>query len=111
MAVVSFGFRHGIPPEADMVVDVRFLPNPFWKPDLRPLNGRDAAVRDYVMGQDGAEEWGKARLLDVLRQLGVPRLLVPGVGALFGIGSLPSSAGLMANQARRTRRKEPSATT
>jgi UPF0042 nucleotide-binding protein len=55
VTVMSFGFKYGIPMDADMVADVRFLPNPFWKPDLRPLNGLDAPVRDYVLGQDGAE--------------------------------------------------------
>ncbi len=44
IAVVSFGFKYGIPIDADFVADMRFLPNPFWVPDLRPLNGTDAAV-------------------------------------------------------------------
>lgn len=50
VGVVSFGFRYGIPLEADMVVDVRFLPNPNFVPDLKPLSGLDPGVRDYVMG-------------------------------------------------------------
>ena len=49
--VVSFGFKRGTPREADLLFDVRFLPNPHWVEDLRPLNGRDDAVRDYVFGQ------------------------------------------------------------
>jgi UPF0042 nucleotide-binding protein len=49
--VSSFGFKHGLPLDADMVVDVRFLPNPHWIPTLRPQTGRDAGVRDYVLGQ------------------------------------------------------------
>jgi UPF0042 nucleotide-binding protein len=49
--VSSFGFKHGLPLDADMVVDVRFLPNPHWVPDLRPQTGRDAPVRDYVLAQ------------------------------------------------------------
>lgn len=44
----SFGFKHGIPKDADFVFDVRCLPNPHWEPQLRPLTGRDAAVRDYL---------------------------------------------------------------
>ncbi|MGL5858468.1 MAG: RNase adapter RapZ [Angustibacter sp.] len=52
--VMSFGFKYGLPLDADFVVDVRFLPNPFWVSDLRPLTGRDAAVAEYVLGQDGA---------------------------------------------------------
>jgi UPF0042 nucleotide-binding protein len=53
--VLSFGFKYGIPVDADLVADLRFLPNPFWVPELRPHNGRDAAVRDYVLGQERAE--------------------------------------------------------
>jgi UPF0042 nucleotide-binding protein len=55
MTVMSFGFKYGLPLDADHVADVRFLPNPFWVPELRPRTGLDAAVRDYVMAQDGAE--------------------------------------------------------
>ena len=50
VAVMSFGFKYGVPLDADFVLDMRFLPNPFWVPELRPLTGRDAAVADYVMG-------------------------------------------------------------
>ncbi|MEI6622165.1 MAG: RNase adapter RapZ [Actinomycetes bacterium] len=46
--VMSFGFKYGIPVDADMVADMRFLPNPFWVPELREQNGRDAPVSDYV---------------------------------------------------------------
>jgi RNase adapter protein RapZ len=53
--VLSFGFKYGIPLDADFVVDMRFLPNPFWVPALRPMSGTDAAVSDYVLAQDGAE--------------------------------------------------------
>jgi UPF0042 nucleotide-binding protein len=52
--VVSFGFKYGLPADADLVVDMRFLPNPHWVPELRPLTGRDAAVSEYVLGQPGA---------------------------------------------------------
>jgi RNase adapter protein RapZ len=55
--VVSFGFKYGIPVDADVVADLRFLPNPHWVPDLRPQTGRDQAVRDYVLGQPGATEF------------------------------------------------------
>jgi UPF0042 nucleotide-binding protein len=53
----SFGFKYGVPTDADMVADARFLPNPFWVPELRPLTGKDAQVRDYVLGQPGALEF------------------------------------------------------
>ena len=49
VAVESFGFKHGLPLDADIVMDVRFLPNPHWEDDLRPLTGHDRKVRDYVL--------------------------------------------------------------
>lgn len=55
--VVSFGFKYGIPVDADFVADVRFLPNPFWVTELRELNGCDAPVNDYVVAQPGAAEF------------------------------------------------------
>ena len=57
LTVLSFGFKYGLPVDADLVADVRFLPNPHWVPDLRPHSGRDAPVRDYVLAQDGAQEF------------------------------------------------------
>ena len=57
VTVVSFGFKYGIPVDADYVADMRFLPNPHWVPALRPKSGRDAGVADYVMSQDGAREF------------------------------------------------------
>ena len=52
--VISFGYKYGLPVDADLVVDCRFLPNPHWVPELRPLTGKDPAVRDYVLAQTGA---------------------------------------------------------
>lgn len=49
IAVESFGFKHGLPIDADIVMDVRFLPNPHWEDELRPLTGHDPAVRDFVL--------------------------------------------------------------
>ena len=57
LAVMSFGFKYGIPLDADFVLDMRFLPNPFWVPELKALNGEDAPVADYVMSQPGAAEF------------------------------------------------------
>ena len=54
VTVVSFGFKYGIPVDADFVADMRFLPNPHWVPELRPQSGRDAAVASYVLERDGA---------------------------------------------------------
>jgi UPF0042 nucleotide-binding protein len=55
--IVSFGFKNGILIDADMVFDVRFLPNPFYIEDLKHKTGQDQVVRDYVMSQDGADEF------------------------------------------------------
>lgn len=55
--IVSFGYKYGLPVDADLVVDMRFLPNPHWVPDLRPQTGRDPAVSDYVFAQKGAREF------------------------------------------------------
>ncbi|MGZ5404111.1 MAG: RNase adapter RapZ [Nocardioides sp.] len=57
VTVISFGFKYGIPVDADFVADMRFLPNPFWVPELRPLTGRDVVVADYVKSQPGAAEF------------------------------------------------------
>ena len=57
VTITSFGFKYGVPTDADMVADARFLPNPFWVPELRPLTGKDPTVRDYVLGQPGATEF------------------------------------------------------
>ena len=50
-AIVSFGYKHGLPLDVDIVLDCRFLPNPYWDERLRPLTGLQAPVRDYVLGQ------------------------------------------------------------
>ena len=55
ITVQSFGFKHGSPRDADLVVDVRFLPNPYWVPELRGFRGTDEPVSDYVLSQDAAE--------------------------------------------------------
>lgn len=57
LSVVSFGFKHGHPREADIIMDVRFLPNPYWVEGLRDLDGLDQAVRDYVLNQDEVDEF------------------------------------------------------
>ena len=57
VTVVSFGFKYGIPVDADMVADVRFLPNPFWDEDLRQLTGRDRAVSENVLQGSGAQDF------------------------------------------------------
>ena len=54
---MSFGFKYGLPPDADLVADCRFLPNPFWVPELRAYSGMDGPVREFVFGQPGAKEF------------------------------------------------------
>ncbi|WP_258034401.1 RNase adapter RapZ [Microbacterium sp. CJ77] len=57
ITVQSFGFKYGVPPDADLVADMRFLPNPFWNEELRHLTGQDGRVRDFVLAQEGAMEF------------------------------------------------------
>ncbi|HEY7280495.1 MAG TPA: RNase adapter RapZ [Actinomycetota bacterium] len=65
VSLVSFGYKYGVPRDADLVLDVRFLPNPHWVPRLRPLPGTDARVRRYVTEQEAYGEFMK-RLRDLL---------------------------------------------
>ena len=71
VTVLSFGFKYGIPEDADLVFDVRFLPNPYYDEHLRPLTGQVQAVRDYVMQGGTAAEFLE-KLMDLLRFL-IPR--------------------------------------
>ncbi|MGN8552644.1 UNVERIFIED_CONTAM: RNase adapter RapZ [Microbacterium sp. SLM126] len=57
LTILSFGFKYGLPPDADLVADMRFLPNPFWNEDLRALTGEDEPVREFVLAQEGAREF------------------------------------------------------
>lgn len=66
LAVLSFGFKYGVPLDADFVFDMRFLPNPFWVPELRSHTGRETQVADFVLSQPGAQEFidGVETLMD-----------------------------------------------
>lgn len=64
--MVSFGFKYGLPIDADIVMDVRFLPNPHYIPELRPLTGMDKPVYDYVMGFPETDEF-YTKFIDLLR--------------------------------------------
>ncbi|HET7388279.1 MAG TPA: RNase adapter RapZ [Nocardioidaceae bacterium] len=66
--VISFGFKYGIPVDADFVADMRFLPNPHWVPELRALSGRDEAVADYVKNRPEAEEFLR-RYVDLIEMV------------------------------------------
>ena len=84
-AIVSFGYKYGIPIDADLLFDVRFLPNPYWDLRLKPLSGLDEPVRDFVLTSDGAHEYLErlTRLLDFL----FPRYVEEGKAHLtIGVG-------------------------
>jgi len=57
LTLQSFGFKYGLPADADVVADMRFLPNPYWDPALAGLSGLDAPIRDFVLGQPGARDY------------------------------------------------------
>ena len=85
VTITSFGFKHGVPRIVDLLLDVRFLPNPHWVPELRELTGRDAPVRDYVFSHDDAAEF-LDRTTDLLEFL-VPRFEAEGKSYLtIGVG-------------------------
>jgi RNase adapter protein RapZ len=63
LTVLTFGFKYGLPTDADNVADARFLPNPFWDPELRPLTGLDPAVSEFVLSRPGAQEFVDRYLL------------------------------------------------
>ena len=76
LTVVSFGFKYGIPNDADLVFDVRFLPNPYYLEELRPKTGNDKEIREYVMSNGKAEEFLK-KLKDMLDFL-IPQYVAEG---------------------------------
>lgn len=78
--VLSFGFKHGIPTEADLVFDVRFLPNPYYVAELRPLTGLDEGVRDYALSSSQSQEFLK-KLTEFATYL-LPRYLEEGKASL-----------------------------
>lgn len=80
VTVLSFGFKYGIPSDADLVFDVRFLPNPYYFEELRPLTGNDAPIRDYVMGFDTAKEFLN-KLVDMVKFL-IPNYILEGKNSL-----------------------------
>ena len=68
LSLVTFGFKNGLPLDADLVFDLRFLPNPYWEEELRPLSGLDEPISTYVLSQDGAEDFVTAAS-QMVRQL------------------------------------------
>ena len=69
--VLSFGYKYGIPVDSDLVLDCRFIPNPHWIPELRPLNGLDAPVSEKVLGSEGVADFVKS-------YVGVVKQMIPG---------------------------------
>ncbi|QGY41134.1 RNase adapter RapZ [Pseudodesulfovibrio cashew] len=67
--IITFGFKYGVPTEADFVFDLRFLPNPYFEKELRPLSGQDKAIQDYVLGSDVGAGFNKKFLEFILYML------------------------------------------
>ncbi|MCI9076501.1 MAG: RNase adapter RapZ [Dorea sp.] len=85
VTVLSFGFKYGIPGDADLIFDVRFLPNPYYIEELRPLSGNDKPVQEYVMDNDKAGKFLEM-LTDMIRFL-IPNYITEGKTQLvIGIG-------------------------
>lgn len=85
VSIVSFGFKYGIPKDVDLVFDVRFLPNPYYDLELRPLTGNDEAIQDFVMQFDEAKEFLN-KVIDLMEFL-IPNYIKEGKnGLVVGIG-------------------------
>lgn len=85
VSVVSFGFKYGIPRDADLVFDVRFLPNPYYKTELRPLTGNDEAIQEFVMQFDEAGKFMN-KIIDLMEFL-IPNYIKEGKnGLVIAIG-------------------------
>lgn len=85
VSVLSFGFKHGVPIDVDIVLDVRFLPNPHWDEELRPQSGLDGPVKDFVLGQQLARDF--LDRVDSLLELVLPAYVHEGRSYLtIGIG-------------------------
>ncbi len=85
ISIISFGYKYGVPNDADLVFDVRFLPNPYYIEELRSKNGNDPEVRDFVMGNEKAGEFLN-KLVDMVNFL-IPNYIIEGKTQLvIGIG-------------------------
>ncbi len=85
ISIISFGYKYGVPNDADLVFDVRFLPNPYYIEELRSKNGNDPEVRDFVMGNEKAGEF-LSKLVDMVSFL-IPNYIKEGKTQLvIGIG-------------------------
>ena len=104
-ALISFGYKHGLPLDADVVLDCRFLPNPHWVPELQLLTGLDEPVREYVLGRDESTEFTD-RVDQLLRFL-LPHYLAEGKSyltiAVGCTGGRHRSVAIVEELARRLR--------
>jgi UPF0042 nucleotide-binding protein len=107
VSVLSFGFKHGLPVDVDIILDCRFLPNPHWVDDLRPLTGTDEPVREYVLGSELAR--GFLDRLDGLLDVLLPAYVAEGKAYLsvaFGCtGGRHRSVAIAEEVARRLRER------
>ena len=102
ITVLSFGFKYGIPADADLVFDVRFLPNPYYVDSLRPLTGNDEAIRDYVFQTPDADAF-VSKVRDLMAFL-IPRYIAEGKTSLviaFGCTGGKHRSVTMANAIHR----------
>lgn len=111
ISVMSFGFKYGVPQTVDLLFDVRFLPNPYFIPDLSPLKGTDAAVSDFVFGQEETKEFMKriGSLLDFLIPLYIREgrtYLVIGIGCTGGRHRSPAIVEYLSQYIGRTHKLE-----
>ncbi len=110
LTIMSFGFKYGLPMDADHVADVRFLPNPYWVTELRHLTGKDQPVSDFVLSIDGAEEFiaGYADLIDPILE-GYKHELKPYVTIAIGCtGGKHRSVAMTERMAQLMREREHS---
>jgi len=105
--IQSFGYKHGLPLDADLVLDCRFLPNPYWDESLRDLTGLDQKVREYVLSSDLALEF--VERVEGLLELLLPAFVAEGKSyltlAIGCTGGRHRSVALAEEIARRLRRK------
>lgn len=107
ITVESFGFKHGLPMDADQVLDVRFLDNPYWVEELRHLTGRDQPVSDYVLSQQGARDFAHEYAHLIMSSLeGYRRELKPFVTVAVGCTGGRHRSVAMAEEIAKTFRDE-----
>ena len=111
ISVMSFGFKYGVPQTVDLLFDVRFLPNPYFIPDLSPLKGTDTAVSDFVFGQQETKEFMRhiGSLLDFLMPLYIREgrtYLVIGIGCTGGRHRSPAIVEYLSQYIGRTHKLE-----